>query len=169
MLTQKTRIALMESFTYISPIGLLQFDCSEGYINQIHFVEHETNTDHFDPVLKEQIEEQFDDYFAGRLQQFQLPLRPHGTDFQQKVWKQLELIDYGTQTSYSELAISLGDKNLVRAVGGANSKNPLPIVIPCHRVVGANNKLVGYAGGLWRKKWLLRHEMEFRSIPGRLF
>ena len=170
MLTRrKNDIALTESFTYPSPIGLLQFDSADDYIISIRFVDHETNSLNFNPDLKNEICRQLDDYFQGRLHQFKLPLQPKGTDFQKKVWEQLELIEYGNKISYTELAVGLGDKNLVRAVGGANSKNPLPIIVPCHRVIGANNKLVGYAGGLWRKKWLLRHEMEFRTSSDELF
>jgi methylated-DNA-[protein]-cysteine S-methyltransferase len=160
---------LTESYTYLSPIGLLQFDSIDEQLISIHFVDHEYNTKGFKPELKENIVRQLDDYFAGRLHHFNLPLKPHGTDFQMRVWKQLEAIEYGKLISYQELALQLGDRNLVRAVGGANSKNPLAIVVPCHRVIGSNKKLVGYAGGLWRKKWLLRHELEFRETRGELF
>jgi len=147
----------------------MRFDAIDQQLVSIHFVDHEDNSGDFDLKLKDDIVCQMDDYFAGRLHHFNLPLNPQGTDFQKKVWKQLETIGYGQQISYRELAVQLGDKNLVRAVGGANSKNPLALVVPCHRVVGSNKKLVGYAGGLWRKKWLLRHELEFREKRGELF
>lgn len=160
---------MTESYTYLSPIGLMRFDSENQELISIHFVDHEHNTEGFNLELKENIVRQLDDYFAGRLHHFNLPLKPHGTEFQMRVWKQLEAIEYGKLISYQELALQLGDKNLVRAVGGANSKNPLAIVVPCHRVIGANKKLVGYAGGLWRKKWLLRHEQEFREKRGELF
>ncbi len=97
-------------------------------------------------------------YFAGRLTQFDLPLAPHGTDFQQQVWLELLRIPYAATMSYGEIARRLGDPTASRAVGAANGRNPLPIVVPCHRVVGADGSLTGYAGGLQRKRWLLDHE-----------
>ena len=156
-------------YTYPSPIGLLRFENTDDYIASIQFVDHEENTQDFHAGLKNKIIIQLDDYFNGKLFKFDLPLNPSGTDFQKKVWTQLELIEYGQQISYGDLAMQLGNKNLVRAVGGANSKNPLAIIVPCHRVIGSNNRLVGYAGGLWRKKWLLRHELEYRPNNMQLF
>ena len=102
--------------------------------------------------------EQLDAYFAGELETFDLDLDPHGTPFQQRVWDELTRIPYGETISYSELAHRLGDPKLVRAVGLANGRNPISIVIPCHRVIGADGSLVGYGGGLERKRWLLEHE-----------
>jgi methylated-DNA-[protein]-cysteine S-methyltransferase len=101
---------------------------------------------------------QLDEYFAGRRTRFELPLSPHGTPFQRRVWTALAEIPYGRTISYLELARSLGDERAVRAVGGANGKNPLPIVLPCHRVIGANGSLTGFGGGIERKRWLLEHE-----------
>jgi methylated-DNA-[protein]-cysteine S-methyltransferase len=150
---------LEKFFTYHSPIGLLQFETNSGEITSINFVDSEKSTPDFDAVLQKDITKQMDSYFEGKLFAFDLPLSPKGTDFQKKVWKQLEVIPYGQPLTYYELALLMGDKKLVRAVGGANSKNPLAIIVPCHRVIGANNKLVGYAGGIWRKKWLLQHEL----------
>ncbi|MGD9930079.1 MAG: methylated-DNA--[protein]-cysteine S-methyltransferase [Mangrovibacterium sp.] len=149
---------MTEKFTYFSPIGPLLIETEEDLIRSATFCEKETETVGFDPELKERIIEQLEAYFAGTLYEFNLPLCAHGTDFQQKVWAQLRKIPYGTCISYGDLALKLGNKKLVRAVGGANSKNPLAILVPCHRVIGSNHKLVGYAGGLWRKKWLLQHE-----------
>jgi methylated-DNA-[protein]-cysteine S-methyltransferase len=102
--------------------------------------------------------EQLDAYFAGELEDFDLPLAPHGTPFQERVWDELTRIPYAETISYKELALRLGDPKLVRAVGTANGRNPLSIVIPCHRVIGADGTLVGYGGGLDRKRWLLDHE-----------
>ena len=141
-----------ERFTYYSPIGPLCIETKDDQICSVVFCDKEHTSEHFNPDLQQEITEQLDDYFAGNRFEFDLPLSPQGTDFQKKVWQELEHIPYGHLTSYSELSRILGDKNLVRAVGGANSKNPIAIIIPCHRVIGANNKLVGYAGGLWRKK-----------------
>ena len=97
-------------------------------------------------------------YFEGRLREFELPLDPLGTDFQKRVWKQLERIPYGETRSYSQVAVAVGAPKAVRAVGAANGSNPLPIVVPCHRVIGANGKLVGYGGGLPLKHRLLALE-----------
>ena len=101
---------------------------------------------------------QLDAYFAGRLQIFDLPLAATGTAFQQTVWRALAAIPYGVTISYGELARRIGNPNASRAVGLANGCNPLSIVLPCHRVIGANGSLTGYGGGLERKQWLLRHE-----------
>ena len=102
--------------------------------------------------------EQLDAYFAGELQEFDLPLALHGTPFQLRVWEELARIPFAETISYKELALRLGDLKLVRAVGLANGRNPVSIVIPCHRVIGADGTLVGYGGGLERKRWLLDHE-----------
>ncbi|MFV0375679.1 MAG: methylated-DNA--[protein]-cysteine S-methyltransferase [Mangrovibacterium sp.] len=160
---------MKERFTYFSPIGPICIETGNDCIASVFFCEHEIVSEHFDPELQNRITEQFDDYFAGYRFDFDLPLGPQGTKFQQKVWQELANIPYGQLMSYGELALKLGDKNLVRAVGGANSKNPIAIIVPCHRVIGANNKLVGYAGGLWRKKWLLQHELSNRPEEGRLW
>jgi len=97
-------------------------------------------------------------YFAGELEEFELPLSPGGTEFQRRVWRAVEAIPYGTTTSYSALAASLGKPAAYRAVGAANGRNPLPVVVPCHRVVGAAGALTGYGGGLERKRALLELE-----------
>ena len=97
-------------------------------------------------------------YFAGRLFSFDLDLRPDGTAFQRAVLAELEKIPYGETATYGEIARRMGRPNANRAVGAANGRNPLPIVIPCHRVVGADGRLTGYGGGLWIKEWLLNHE-----------
>jgi methylated-DNA-[protein]-cysteine S-methyltransferase len=101
---------------------------------------------------------QLDAYFAGELQEFDLPLAPAGSAFQRRVWGELAQIPYGETISYGELAGRLGDPKLVRAVGSANGRNPISIVVPCHRVIGADGSLVGYGGGLASKRWLLDHE-----------
>lgn len=98
------------------------------------------------------------EYFAGTRNNFTFKLNPQGTDFQKKVWQALLTIPYGTTISYQKLAIELGDVKAIRAVAAANGKNPLWIVVPCHRVIGSDGSLTGYAGGIWRKKWLLEHE-----------
>ncbi|ESU21939.1 O-6-methylguanine DNA methyltransferase [Flavobacterium cauense R2A-7] len=126
----------------VSVISILQ----EGEISKVIPVE-----------LKDAVK-QLQEYFEGKRTTFNFPINPKGTDFQQKVWKALLEIPYGKTTSYMDLSKKLGDVKAIRAVASANGKNPLWIVVPCHRVIGSDGSLTGYAGGLWRKKWLLEHE-----------
>jgi len=141
-----------------TPLGLLKLSShhdkiiSIEYIDQIHANKEETCH-----VLSEAIN-QLTHYFHGELTKFELPLAPQGTDFQLKVWKLLQAIPYGKTISYSELAMQMGDPKCLRAAARANGSNPLPIVIPCHRVIGSKGDLVGYSGGLAKKSWLLTHE-----------
>ena len=114
-------------------------------------------------VVLEQAVAQLEEYFAGARTEFDLPLEPVGTEFQQQAWQALRRIPYGETISYGEQAVLLGDKNKSRAVGAANGKNPIPIVVPCHRVVGSNGHLTGFAGGLDTKAWLLDHEFRVRT------
>ena len=106
----------------------------------------------------EEAKEQLEQYFKGQRKEFNLELKPHGTAFQKKVWQALQNIPYGKTVSYLDLSKELGDPLAIRAVAAANGKNPLWILIPCHRVIGSDGSLTGYAGGMWRKKWLLEHE-----------
>lgn len=101
---------------------------------------------------------QLDEYFARKRKVFTFKLNPEGTDFQKRVWKALLDVPFGQTSSYLKLAKQLGDANLIRAVGGANGKNPIAIAVPCHRIIGSNGNMIGYAGGLWRKEWLLNFE-----------
>lgn len=110
---------------------------------------------------------QLGEYFAGSRLEFDLPLEPRGTAFQQAAWKALLTIPYGRTVSYGEQAVRLGDPNKARAVGAANGQNPIPIVVPCHRVIGSTGKLTGFGGGLPTKAWLLEHEQ--RVLGERLF
>lgn len=110
------------------------------------------------PEVLEDAVYQLQEYFKGERTSFELPLQPTGTDFQQRVWSLLMDIPYGKTVSYLELSKTLGDIKAIRAVAAANGKNPLWIVVPCHRVIGSDGSLTGYAGGLSRKKWLLDHE-----------
>ena len=117
------------------------------------------------PVLDQAVA-QLTEYFAGTRQQFELRLDPHGTAFQLQAWVALRSIGYGETISYGEQARRLGDPNKARAVGAANGRNPLSIIVPCHRVVGANGRLTGFAGGLENKAWLLQHEFEVAAAVG---
>mgnify|MGYP003407580644 len=110
------------------------------------------------PMVLQEAVSQLNDYFEGKRTDFTFKLNPSGTEFQQKVWKGLLKIPFGKTMSYLELSKKLGDVKAIRAVASANGKNPLWVVVPCHRVIGTDGSLTGYAGGLWRKKWLLEHE-----------
>ena len=147
----------MESACYFSPIGPIEITICNGGITSVTFVENIPNGISNSKVFDEPLN-QLDEYFSGKRKEFSLPLAPEGTLFQKQVWKELQTIPHGEKRSYLDIAIKLGDKNLTRAVGAANGKNPIVIIIPCHRVIGENGSLTGYAGGLWRKEWLLRHE-----------
>ncbi len=116
------------------------------------------------PKVLEDAASQFQEYFEGKRKYFDLKLNPKGTEFQKKVWEALQEIPYGKTISYLELSKRLGDPKAIRAVAAANGKNPLWIVIPCHRVIGSNGDLTGYAGGLHRKKWLLEHESPAKQM-----
>ena len=107
--------------------------------------------------------DQLDQYFAGDRDSFDLPLEPEGTEFQRAVWNALTEIPFGETRSYGEIAVAVGRPKAARAVGMANNRNPIAVIVPCHRVIGSGGALVGYAGGLERKTWLLDHEREARS------
>ena len=151
-----------------SPLGILIIKSDGQAVTEISFSEEVQEIQNSCAVL-ESCRQQLSDYFAGKLVSFDLPLNPEGTAFQQKVWAELIKIPYGETITYMELAIRLGDTKAIRAVGTANGKNPLAILIPCHRVIGAGNKLTGYAGGIWRKKALLELEMKYSVRKDLLF
>lgn len=156
---------MAETFTtyYHSPVGLLKISGTDQFISEVSF--HDTtqkstaNKRDLPPLLIQCIE-QLIQYFHGERRIFELPLNQPGTSFQQEVWNYLMAIPYGKTISYIQLAIRTGDPKATRAVANANGKNNIAIIIPCHRVIGANKELIGYGGGLWRKKWLLEHEMK---------
>lgn len=149
----------MEKAMLQTPLGKLIVEGNTLGLTSLYFVSDETNliTKTIPNTLKEAII-QLKEYFNGTRKDFTLTLHPKGTDFQQKVWQKLLEIPYGTTISYQQLSQNIGDPKAIRAVANANSKNPLWIIIPCHRVIGADGSLTGYAGELWRKKWLLEHE-----------
>lgn len=152
-----------------TPIGTIKVECTDDFVHSIEFLfgtpESTPNANH----LTDDVVFQLSQYFKGRLQTFDLPLHQSGTEFQNQVWQELEDIPYGHILTYGQLATKLGDPNKVRAVGAANGKNSLAIVVPCHRVIGASGQLVGYAGGLHRKQWLLQFEKQNISQQTSLF
>ncbi|WFF43018.1 methylated-DNA--[protein]-cysteine S-methyltransferase [Salinicola endophyticus] len=139
------------------PLGEIEIRASEAGLTWVGFVTDAS--DNARPsALTRHCAQQLDAYFAGELTHFDLPLAPAGTDFQRQVWQALTRIGFGETRSYAEQAQAIGRPSATRAVGAANGRNPLAIVVPCHRVIGANGRLTGYAGGLERKRWLLAHE-----------
>lgn len=151
----------MRYATIPSPIGTLMLVGDETALKQIRFgAEAETVPADWirdDEALRE-ARRQLEEYFRGERTEFDLPLAPEGTEFQKRVWQALLAVEYGTSACYQEIARAIGNPTGARAVGLANSRNPLPIVIPCHRIIGKSGTLVGYAGGLEIKKFLLAHE-----------
>ena len=151
--------------TIASPLGDLVLTASETGLTGVFFPTSRHHPLAPSPigrggtnVVLDQTESQLNEYFARLRQTFDLPLEPSGTKFQLRVWELLRRIPYGATTSYGELARRLGDRHQTRAVGAANGANPLPIIVPCHRVVGSKGELTGFGGGLERKRWLLEHE-----------
>ena len=145
--------------TYIkTPLGIAEISGNEDGISEIRISDENVAPSEEIPVELEEAVHQLNSYFKGNLQNFSLKLNPQGTSFQKKVWIALQEIPYGKTVSYQQLSTTLGDVKAIRAVAAANGKNPLWVVIPCHRVIGSDGSLTGYAGGLWRKKWLLEHE-----------
>lgn len=148
----------MNKIFYNSPIGSIQISGTETHVTSIQFVDSSPTLSASDWALGKEAVGQLEEYFSGKRTQFDLPLAPEGTDFQQAVWQALQTIPFGVTACYGEIAAAIGKPKAARAIGQANNRNPIAIVIPCHRVIGANHKLTGYAGGLWRKEFLLNLE-----------
>jgi len=150
----------MKSYTsYLeTSVGLVEINASDIAILSVDFLDDAERKISEENDISISAKADLEAYFSGTKKVFDLPLNLSGTDFQQRVWLQLLAIPYGSTITYLELAKKLGDPKCIRAAASANGKNPFAIIVPCHRVVGSNNDLVGYAGGLWRKRWLLEHE-----------
>ena len=156
--------------TVDSPIGTITLVADDDALVEVHLPDAKSSSATVaedtppsgHPVLAQAAAE-LQEYFAGDRAEFDVPLAPHGTTFQLAAWQALRTIPYGETVSYGEQARRLGDRNLARAVGAANGRNPLPIVVPCHRVVGANGHLTGFGGGIECKAWLLDHERAIRQ------
>ncbi|MCU0260293.1 MAG: methylated-DNA--[protein]-cysteine S-methyltransferase [Ilumatobacteraceae bacterium] len=166
-----TTTSVRHSATLDTPIGPLTVVATDAAVVEIHLPGAEGRDD---PdarrasdvavgVLAEALR-QLEEYFAGERTEFDLPLAPEGTPFQQQAWEVLRTIPFGETTTYGEQARRLGDPKKSRAVGAANGRNPIPVVVPCHRVVGSDGRLTGYAGGLDTKAWLLAHEHRVRLM-----
>lgn len=140
-----------------SPLGTTKIVGDENGVSIISILEQGETSKKIPKQLKEAVT-QLNEYFEGKRQNFDFTINPKGSDFQQKVWQELRNIPFGKTVSYLDLSKKLGDVKAIRAVASANGKNPLWVVVPCHRVIGTDGSLTGYAGGLWRKKWLIEHE-----------
>jgi methylated-DNA-[protein]-cysteine S-methyltransferase len=170
-----TRSGLQIASLYLnSPLGTIRISGTSQAINEVHFlddaeIQQADNIERpaFDLIVE--CSRQLLEYFKGNLKQFDIRVDQHGTGFQQKVWQQLSVIRYGDTVSYLALARQLGDQKVIRAAAAANGRNNVAIIIPCHRVIGTSGDLVGYAGGLWRKKWLIEHEKKFAHGVRTLF
>jgi methylated-DNA-[protein]-cysteine S-methyltransferase len=147
-----------------SPLGILEITGSHGVIFSVLFKDEQQKPSMHIPSSLEACAHQLQEYFSGSRKKFDLQLQPNGTVFQRHVWDELLKIPFGKTISYLQLARQLGDEKSIRAAASANGKNPIGILIPCHRVIGSNSDLVGYAGGLWRKQWLLDHENGQQSL-----
>lgn len=150
----------LASCTLDTPLGALLITGGEAGIRAIRFLDEAPPPlpDAPLPLVLTVCAQQLREYFEGRRRGFEVPLDLQGTPFQLRVWELLQRIPFGETRTYLDLALALGDVKTVRAVGAANGQNPVPILVPCHRVIGHDGQLVGYGGGLWRKEWLLAHE-----------
>ena len=157
----------METVFIDSPLGITKIVGDENGISELSVLSEGDSRAKLEqakqitteiPAQLQECVSQLREYFEGERKYFDFKLNPHGTDFQQKVWQELLKIPFGKTMSYLDLSKKLGDVKAIRAVASANGRNPLWIVVPCHRVIGTDGSLTGYAGGLWRKKWLLEHE-----------
>lgn len=154
---------LQQSYSFISPIGELQIVTEANFIISISFPSNSNPVNYsIENKLIIEAANQLKAYFAGRLFTFNLPIKPRGTAFQKEIWEILKSIPFGKTRSYSSIAELAGGPHYTRAVGNANANNPIAVVIPCHRVIGVHGGLVGYAGGIQKKKWLLEHERHHR-------
>jgi len=153
----------METCIIKSPLGYTKIYGDAEGISQISILNSEEKETTVIPTVLEDCALQLQEYFDGSRTQFNLKLNAQGTDFQKRVWEALVNIPYGKTTSYLDLSKQLGDVKAIRAVANANGKNPLWIIVPCHRVIGSNGSLTGYAGGIHRKKWLIEHENPYKQ------
>ena len=148
----------LQTTYYKTPLGTAKIVGDENGIQSIAVLDEDVSTSKEIPECLQECASQLDQYFSGERIHFDLKLNPQGTEFQKKVWDELLNIPFNKTRTYLEQSKALGDVKAIRAVASANGKNPIWIIIPCHRVIGSDGSLTGYAGGIWRKKWLLAHE-----------
>jgi methylated-DNA-[protein]-cysteine S-methyltransferase len=159
---------------YHSPIGKIKITADENCINELIFVDEDTLIDTLSyeenvPAIIHNCVDELIEYFAGKRKEFTVPINQEGTDFQQRVWKELYELPFGKTMSYADLAKKLGDPKVIRAAASANGKNKIAIIVPCHRIIGTDQSLVGYAWGKARKRWLLQHEFRLEHGVQTLF
>lgn len=156
---------LVSRGTYVTPLGTAVITEQDGFVTAISITDSSPEeNDHEPGTATLQAIKQLDEYFAGKRLEFDFPMKPDGTLFQQEVWRNLLMIPYGITMSYAGLSKQMNNPLAIRAIAAANGQNPLWIVVPCHRVIGSNGSLTGYAGGLWRKQWLLEHEAKVLGV-----
>lgn len=146
-----------------SPIGTIAITEENGFITSVLFIRQKNKPENISYILTD-AKQQLTAFFEGKLTIFNLPLKQTGTLFQQRVWQTLQNIAYAKTVSYSALANTMQNKLAIRAIAAANGKNKIMIVVPCHRVIGLNGDMTGYAGEIWRKKWLLKHEIKAAGL-----
>jgi methylated-DNA-[protein]-cysteine S-methyltransferase len=159
---------------YHSPIGKIKITSDENCINELVFVDEDALIDTLSyeenvPAIIHNCVDELIEYFAGKRKEFTVPINQEGTDFQQRVWKELYELPFGKTMSYADLAKKLGDPKVIRAAASANGKNKIAIIVPCHRIIGTDQSLVGYAWGKARKRWLLQHEFRLEHGVQTLF
>jgi len=154
----------METAYYKTPLGVARLTEEDGFITSVYLLDEEVEIKPPVTPLLKKAAQQLDEYFAGTRKVFDLPLKQQGSNFQQGVWEQLSKIPYGTTISYLQQSKLLNNPLGIRAIASANGKNHLVIVVPCHRVIGADGSLTGFGCGLWRKKWLLEHEARVMGV-----
>ncbi len=148
----------MDTIYFKSPVGTLEIKGNQDGLFSLHFMDSEEKSTKEIPKHLQKTVSQLQEYFEGSRTEFNLKLNPQGTEFQKRVWEQLQEIPFSKTVSYQTIANRLGDPKVIRAAASANGKNPIVIIIPCHRVIGKDGSLTGFGGGLHRKKWLLDHE-----------
>jgi methylated-DNA-[protein]-cysteine S-methyltransferase len=149
---------------YKTPVGIAQITEDDGFISRIHIMDEECKVEPTTSPLLNEAMRQLDEYFAGTRKAFDFPIKQEGSEFQQQVWQELLKIDYGKTISYGQQSQQMNSPLAIRAIAAANGRNNLWVVVPCHRVIGSNGSLTGYAGGLWRKQWLLEHEAKVLGV-----
>lgn len=155
---KKCLVSNLQTTYYKTPIGTAKIVGDKNGIQSVSVLDDDIETSIEIPIYLQNCVTQLNEHFTGNRKKFDLKLNPQGTTFQQSVWKELLNISFGKSRTYLEQTKQLGDPKAIRAVASANGKNPIWIIIPCHRVIGSDGSLTGYAGGVWRKKWLLEHE-----------